>query len=150
MNNALKICPSEIYLKNFKRRCLQNSCVIASIFIFTANAQYFGALKTSIATFFINFVFIYPDIMLFAFASYVKAAESFITAIMEEFKDDVIKIAKMKGKNVSRHCEKLSMKYKEIYDLSNQFNDTFGLTITGFITLGSSLTVFNVISDKKL
>lgn len=145
MNNAVRICPKGKHLQNFRRLCIQNSLIIASIFFLGEVVQYFGAFNVSFATFLISIVYSYPFIMLFAFASFTKAAESFISSVLIEFRHHVTEEVKFGDKNKLKKCEKMSVKYKEIYDLSNQFNDTFGLIITSFVTLGSSLTVFNVI-----
>lgn len=150
MNNAVKICPTGKYLQKFKSSCIHNSFILATVFFVTEVVQYFGAFNVNIATFFLVLVYSYPVVMLFAFASFTKAAESFIGANMKEFRNSVAKEVRSTDKQHSKRCENLSVKYKEIHDLSIQFNETFGLIITSFVTLGSSLTVFNVIyCDEK-
>lgn len=145
MNNAVKIFPNGKYLQKFKNSCIQNSFILAAVFFLTEVVQYFGAFNVNLVTFFLVLVYSYPAVMLFAFASFTKATESFISANMKELRNNVAKEVGTTDKQHERRCENLSVKYKEIYDLSVQFNETFGLIITCFVTLGSSLTVFNVI-----
>lgn len=145
MNNALKICPTGKYLQKFKSSCIQNSFILATVFMLTEVVQYFGAFNVNLTTFCLVLVFSYPYVMLFAFASFTKAVESYISANMKELKNDVAKEVLSTDGKLSKQCENLSVRYKEIHDLSIQFNETFGLIITCFVTLGSSLTVFNVI-----
>lgn len=146
LNNAAKICPSQKYFLIFKYCCIKNSSVIAFVFLLTEAVQYFGSFNVNLSTFFVMIIYTYPFVMIFAFASFTKAVECFFSSILREFRDKLNEKIKSTDKKHLKYCENLSVKYKEIHDLSNQFNDTFGLIVTCFVTLGSSLTVFNVIN----
>lgn len=119
------------FARQFEKLFIKNLCVFGSLFTVISFLQYFGAFQISFPSLLAELIICYPNLVQFAFISFVKNVESFIIASLKEFQEDLNEILlNPKSKWTTEDAVRLSRRYQEIFNIAEQFNECVGSQIT--------------------
>lgn len=134
------------FQKKFQSNCRHESWKLLFIFVSLTLSQYATVFKGSLYTIACNFIISYPNMMLFAYASILKNFEYFVTAHLDSFQcnlNDAIE-------RDSHKIETLLTQFRQIYNISEDFNKAFGSSFSIFITAFFLMSIFNVSFKREI
>lgn len=117
--------------------------VIFSLFYFAVilTLQFIMAMKPSVFSIVVCFIFMNPYLVTTSFLSFMKNYEVFFVLLLKQFRRD-LKILLRKSHFDDDHYQSLLRKYQKIYALNKEYKKTFGAQMT-LVTccLGIYLTI---------
>lgn len=143
MNEAIKICLKEKYLKNFIKLSVYHSVEISIFYSFTMVLKCFAMVNQQLIPVLVFILIMYLSSIAFGFICFVKNFENFVVVSLKEIKND------LKDQNNFKHGDETSMlnlskKHQKLFNLVQQFNETLGFQMTSVICLLNLTIIFSV------
>lgn len=146
INYAMKQPLDEKYFLEFKRKCWKDLTVSGFAQSFYFLISFWGTFKISPFSILLMPCIMYPSLAILGFVNLVTILENFVLASLKAIRNDLKDLSRKKRKELD--CDddfsELSIKYQKIYNLVQQFQDTFGLQLTLTICVFTAVLVFNV------
>lgn len=142
VNNCAKMKLENIFLEKFQSNCRNESWRLVFIFVSIALCQYFTTFKWSLLSMVCSLIILYPNMMLFAYASILKNFEYFLIAHLDSFECNLNDAIQRDSKKI----EALLVQFGQIYKISEDFNSAFGPSFNIYITSFLFMSIFNASS----
>lgn len=139
-NICVKIKLRNDFLEKAHKRSRNESWKIFSIFALLAISQYASTLRGSLVTMVCNLIISYPNMLMLAYASFLKSFEFFLSAHLDSFQCNLNEAIIKNSKKI----ESLLAQFDHIYEISEEFNSAFGASFNLYISAFLLLTIFNV------
>lgn len=139
------------YFKQFRHACIKNASFMFFVFGCSSIMQYAGSLKLTVLALLCQLIIIYPNFHLCAFLNLVKNFESFIVAQLKQFRNEIEQTMSLQddSKQVANILE-LLRRYQNIYNLLEDFNDCFGVSLTIVTFYLTILLIFGVSHQRDV
>lgn len=128
MNCALSMQLRRNIRNHFEMSCWKQSIIIGFVFSLIAVLNLIGFLKLNYLPLMIYPLFLYPNLVLTSYVLFIKNCESFVSALLHQFLEEIQEIKLQK--NVDANSLQLPSKHQEIFKFVEQFNRGFGAQLT--------------------
>lgn len=147
LNDAIDITLNDISLKFFKTLCLKHSVKLVIYYSFIFAIKFIALVNPTAVNFLAFVVLFFPFVFTFTFVSFIKTIEDFFVTALRQINTDLKKPLMLSTtKDVAKAAAHFIIvkKHHQLRNLSEKFNEAFGLQLTIAVSLFIVLTILNV------
>lgn len=141
MNRIMLTSMSTDCSRKFEIVSIRIVCLISAIFMVMASAFVF--LNLTLIAILTMTIVVYPTFVLIGFNTFMKIFENFFTFLLKDIAND-LKMFQSQAIFDTNEYEAIVMKYQNIFNLNQEFNEDFGKQITTIVSGDISLAVMAV------